>query len=173
MPVMADPFSSSPELPNWLKLPATPEASPLADALLQARMAAASAQSSPVQPPEKCPAVKLQDSIAFGRKLLQTKKLTKDTIVQWVRQVRFALLTIFGKDAIIFQNLDTILKNVQRQGMSVDEFSQKLADVESLSTYLNGIANLPLACPVSQTSRIPATKDVFIIHGHDELNTRR
>jgi predicted nucleotide-binding protein len=30
-----------------------------------------------------------------------------------------------------------------------------------------------LSCQISITSRTPSTKNVFVIHGHDELNTRR
>ena len=35
------------------------------------------------------------------------------------------------------------------------------------------LSSRPVACSASRTSRVPSTKNVFIIHGHDELNTRR
>jgi predicted nucleotide-binding protein len=170
---MAGPFSNLPELPEWLKPQATPDITPVADALLRAREAATSSPSYPAQPPEKCFALRLQDCVTSGRKLLESKTKTKDPFVMWMRRVRSALVSAFGKDSPVVQNVEMILKNVERQGMSLDQLVQHLAQVDALSDHFNRIAGLPLACPVSQTSRIPATRDVFIIHGHDELNTRR
>jgi predicted nucleotide-binding protein len=90
-----------------------------------------------------------------------------------MRRIRIVLFSIFGKDAAIVKDLDMLVKEAQSKGLSRDHFAQRLADVESVVDYLNRLGVYPLACPVSRTSRAPSTKDVFIIHGHDELNTRR
>jgi len=169
---MADPFSNYPEPPDWLLPKFTPPAPSPGDALIRA-MQGTTPPSYSTQTPEKSPAVKLHDCVTSGRKLLETNKAAKDAILQWVRRVRFALFSMFGKDTAIVKDLDVLVKETQSKGLSRDQFAQRLADVESLVDYLNRLGGYPLACPVSQTSRAPSTKDVFIIHGHDELNTRR
>ena len=170
---MADPFSKKPEIPDsilreFLK-PPTPDAS----GELMRALAAQPPTVQSAQPPEKSPALKLLDCLASGKKLLENPKTTQDSIVQWTRRVRFALFSIFGKDAVIVKDADALIKQAQTKGLSREDFAQKLADVESLVSYVNRVAENLLACSVSQTSRVPSTKDVFIIHGHDELNTRR
>jgi len=137
------------------------------------RTAAAIGIGGSTQPLEKCTALKLQDCVTSGRKLLETNKATKDLTLQWARRVRFALFSMFGKEATVVKDLDILLKDVQLKGLSKDQFAQKISDLESLVDYLNRISGSPLACPVSKISQAPSTKDVFIIHGHDELNTRR
>ncbi len=169
---MSDPHSTNPEIPEWLRQKFAPPTPPPPDALQRARQLA-TAPTFSTSPPEKSPAVKLQDSVTWGRKVIETNKATKDAILQWARRVRFALLSIFGKDATIVKDLDMLLKEAQSKGLSRDQFAQRLADVESLVAYLNRLGGCPLASPASQTSRTPSIKDVFIIHGHDELNIRR
>ena len=167
---MGDPYSNTPELPEWLKPKFAP---PPESPLLRAAIAYVTPSNYSTSTPETSPALKLQNCITFGRKLYDSNKATKDSVIQWVRRVRFALFSIFGKDAAIVKDLDLLVKEAQSKGLSRDQFAQRLVDVESLAGYLNRLGGFPMACPVSQTSRAPSTKDVFVIHGHDELNTRR
>ena len=169
---MAGPFSNDPEIPEWIRRQFPPPTPPPSDALLRA-MQATPTPSYSTQPPEKSPALKLQDCVTSGRKLLDSNKATKDSILQWVRRVRTALFAIFGKDAAIVKDLHALVREAESKGLSRDQFAQRLADVEATLDYLNRLGGYPLACPVSRISRTPSTKDVFIIHGHDELNTRR
>ena len=109
----------------------------------------------------------------FGRKLLETNKATKDGVLMWIKRARAALFALFGKDAAIVKDLSMLVNEVQTKGLSRDQFIQKLAEIESFFAYLNRLGSSPLASQVSQISLAPPTKNIFIIHGHDELNTRR
>jgi len=124
-------------------------------------------------PPQKSAATNLLETLAWGKKLLDTNTATRESSLQWARRVRFALLSIFGKEAPIVKDLDALLKGAQSKGLLRDQFAQRMVELESLLSFLNSLGAFPLACRISRTSPIPSTKDVFIIHGHDELNTRR
>jgi len=157
------------ELPDWLRSTPLPQPTPGAgDALRRAL-----AESSPVPTtsiPEKSPILKLRDSVVFGKKLLENKKVNKATALQWARQTRFAVFSFFGKDAAIVKNLDLLVKEADQPGLSLDQFTQRLAEAEALLDYLNRLADSSLSCQTSFTSRIPSTKNIFIIHGHDREN---
>lgn len=168
---MSDQNSSIRRYLDALKAPDAPPTQAAPHDLLRAMETLASSGPPPL--PEKCPALKLQDCVTFGKKMIETNKITKDSALQWVRRVRFALRSMFGNEAAIVKDLDILLKEIQQKGLSQSQFSQKIADLESFVDYLNQLSNFPLACAVSKTSRAPSTKDIFIIHGHDELNTRR
>jgi predicted nucleotide-binding protein len=152
-----------------------PPAKPFApgSALLKAMMEGGQPTAAPLVP-EKSLIQKLQDTVTLGRKFLESnKKPTKETLAQRTRQIRFLLFSLFGKDAAIVKNADLFVKEANTKGLSADQFAQVLSDVESLSDFLGKLGTSPLACQVSCTSRVPLTKNVFVIHGHDELNTRR
>jgi predicted nucleotide-binding protein len=123
--------------------------------------------------PEKSPILKLRDSVAFGKKLLGNKKVNKATVLHWSRQTRGAVFALFGKDEAITKNLDMLVKEAIQPVLSLDQFTQRLTDSEDLLNYLSRLAGSSLSCQFSITSRTPSTKNIFVIHGHDELNTRR
>lgn len=162
-------------MPDWFNPKITPPAQPadLTHSALLRALAGTQPSTPPIQTIEKSPALRLQDCVTSGRKLLETNKASKDAVLMWVKRVRAALFALFGKDAVIVKDLIALVNEVQTKGLSRDQFVQKLTEVESLSVYLNRLGSFPLACPVSQASLAPATRNVFIIHGHDELNTRR
>jgi predicted nucleotide-binding protein len=162
----------NPELPDWLKSTPFPGVTPGAGDVLSQTPSGSSLRST-ASIPEKSSILKLRDSVAFGKKLLESKKANKATILQWSRQTRSAIFSFFGTDAAITKNLDSLVKEAVQPGLSPDQFTQRLADSEALLDYLNRLAGSPLSCQTSFTSRIPSTKNVFVIHGHDELNTRR
>jgi predicted nucleotide-binding protein len=142
-------------------------------ALLKAMMEGGQPTAAPPVP-EKSLIQKLQDTVTLGRKFLDgNKKPTKEALAQRTRQIRFLLFSLFGKDAAIVKNADLFVKEANTKGLSADQFAQVLSDVESLSDFLGELGTSPLACQISCTSRVPLTKNVFVIHGHDELNTRR
>jgi hypothetical protein len=146
--------------------PVEPASSALINAMMQGVQPTNSAPA-----PEKSSVQKLQDIVTLGRKFLQNnKKPAKDILIQKVRQIRFLLFSLFGKEAMIVKNVDLILKETTVKGFSVDQFAQVLSDVESLSDFLGKLGASSLSCQISHTSRVPATKNVFIIHGHDREN---
>ncbi len=142
-------------------------------ALLKAMMEGGQPSATPPTS-EKSLIQKLQDTVTFGRKFLDTnRKPTKEALAQRIRQIRFLLFSLFGKDAAVVKSADLFVKEANTKGLSTDQFAQVLSDVESLSDILGKLSASPLTCQISYTSRVPLTKNVFVIHGHDELNTRR
>jgi len=160
------------DLPDWLKSPFSlqPE-SKRDDGTFP--LIGRPATENPVPVPEKSPILKLQDSVVFGKKLLEKKMANKSTILQWLRQTRSAMFSFFGKDATITKNLDLLIKEAAQSGLSLEQFAQRLVDAETLLEYLNRLAGSSLSCQISVTSRAPSTNNIFVIHGHDEVNTRR
>jgi predicted nucleotide-binding protein len=158
------------ELPEWLKSTVSLQPTSAGDTLRQA-MANSPAPAIPTA--EKSPIHKLRDSITFGTKLLEKKTVSKATALQWSRQIRSAVLALFGTDAAITKNLDSLIKEAIQPGLSLDQFTRRLTDSKALLDHLNKLADSSLSCQISMTSRVPVNKNVFIIHGHDELNTRR
>src|ERR1051325_2576607 len=156
------PHSNNPELPEGLRQKRTPPSPVPTDALRRALQLPIT-PSQPVQPPEQDSTCKLQGCVISGRKLLDNNKATKDSILQWARRVRTALLPVFGRDAKIVKDLDILVKDAQSRGLSREQFTERLEEVQSLVDYLKRAGEFPLACPVSHTSRVPSTKDVFII----------
>ena len=160
----------SAEFPDWLKpiipQPQAPEAS---DALRRA-LAASSSVPTTTSTSDKSPILKLRDAIAFGKKLLDKKTVNKATALQWSKQTRFAVSSFFGKDAVITKNLDSLVKEASQPGLSPDQFTQRLTEAEDLLVHLSKLADSSLSCQSSITSRVPSTRSIFIIHGHDERN---
>jgi predicted nucleotide-binding protein len=157
---------------DWLKTPFSVQPTPgISDALRN--YGPTNPSTSAISTPEKSSVQKLQDSVTFGKKLLENKKVNKATALQWAKQTRFAVFSLFGKDSAIGKNSDRLVKEADHPGLTLDQFAQRLADTDALFAYLNRTANSSLCCEASFTSRIPSTKNIFVIHGHDELNTRR
>lgn len=152
------------EMPDWMRYsaPVTPKLPSALEPLLS---------SSPSPPAaEKSLVLKLQESLNFGRKLLENKRATKDAVIQWLRRIKFVCVSLFGKEVAIVKSIDSHLKEAQQSGLSPEQFSRRLADAESVLDCLNALAGSPLACAVSHASRAPSTRSVFIIHGHDREN---
>jgi len=49
----------------------------------------------------------------------------------------------------------------------------RVDEITHLADFIEMAAGMPSGVAVSRPSKIPSTKNVFIIHGHDELNARR
>jgi predicted nucleotide-binding protein len=141
-----------------------------------ANIGASSTPTAPL-PPQKKPVPRLEDFIEQGKRLLQRKPFDKSAAVQWLRRIRMAVVDVFGPEAPLSKSLDVEIKETLRTGTSVAEVANKIPtkmlQLESLISQLLALGNSPMSCLRSQVSRPPLTRDVFIIHGKDELNTRR
>jgi predicted nucleotide-binding protein len=155
------------ELPEWLKSKVSLQPTTAGDAL---RKAIANSPASAIPTPEKIPVHKLRDAVAFAQKLLEKKTANKATILQWSRQMRFAVVSFFGTDAPITKNLDLLVKEASQSGLPLNQFTQRLNEAEARLDYLNKVADSSLSRQTSTAARIPSTKSIFIIHGHDERN---
>jgi predicted nucleotide-binding protein len=160
------------ELPDWLKSTPFPQPTPGAGDALSRALVGSSLRPT-TSTPETSPIFELRASVSFGKKLLENKKFDKATALQRAKQTRFAVFSFLGKDSAIGKNLDLLVKEADQPGLSLDQFTQRLAEAEALLDYINRLADSSLSCQISFTSRIPSTKNIFVIHGHDELNTRR
>ena len=88
------------EIPDWMRYsaPATPIPPSAAESLLS---------SSPPPPlPEKSLVLRLQESLTFGKKLLENKRATKDALIQGLRRIKFVCVSLFGKEAAIVKSFD-------------------------------------------------------------------
>src|SRR6185437_11813256 len=138
---------------DWkFRIQPTPPVEPASSALVKAMMGGIQSTPSPTAP-EKSLIQKLQDTVTQGRKFLQNnKKPAKDILIQKVRQIRFLLFSLFGKETTIVKNLDLFLKEASTKGLLGDQFAQILSDIESLSDFLGKASASSLSCQISQTS---------------------
>lgn len=162
-------------LPAWFRASASPEA--IKPPVSQfANIGASSSPAAPL-PPQKKPVPRLEDFVGQGKKLLERKPFDKSLAVQWLRRIRTAIVDIFGPEAPLSKSLDVGIKEALRTSTSAAAIANKLPtnvlQLEFLISQLRALGNSPLSCSKSQISRPPLTRDVFIIHGKDELNTRR
>jgi hypothetical protein len=150
---------------DWLKPPLFPQPQPEPNsALVRAMMDYGSSIPSPAPaPPEKSLLQKFQDAVTLGKKFLETnKKPTRDALIQRVRQIRFLFFSSFGKEAAIVKDLHLLLKDANTKGISAEQFAHILSDAESFSGFFGKLGASSLSCPISQTSRVPATK-IFLL----------
>jgi predicted nucleotide-binding protein len=132
------------------------------------------AQSSPsVSTPVKCLSDKLTDHVALGNRLVNQNKLTKASSLQWIVRLKVILQPLFGNGAPYLMRLEETKKTSATKGLTTEEFSDLLGAAGAFAEILKITAGSVSGSGVSHASGPPATKNVFIIHGHDELNARR
>jgi hypothetical protein len=130
------------------------------------------AQSSPsVSTPVKCLSDRLIDHVALGNRLVNQNKLTKTSSIQWIVRLKVILQPLFG-NAPYLMRLEETKKTSATKGLTTEEFSDLLGAAGAFAEILKVTAGSVSGSGVSHASRPPASKSVFIIHGHDELNTR-
>jgi predicted nucleotide-binding protein len=126
-----------------------------------------------VPAPPKSLVDRLKDHIALGSRLLSENKVTKSTAVSWIARLKGILQVIFTARTPFMKNLDELRKRWATTGATKEEFSERVTLATDLADFLEETAGIPSGYPRSRASRPPATKNVFIIHGKDELNARR
>lgn len=77
---------------------------------------------------------------------------------------------LFGYRAPIVQKYQNAIRN---RVITREEFTDLLHEFQHLQDWLELISGQQTANPVSWASNPPAGNGVFIIHGHDEINTLR
>lgn len=116
----------------------------------------------------------LEEILAINKRVLSLKveASQKGYFMVTASKIYHESVKIFGSEAIISKEFRTYL-DLFRQPKSFDialanEFIVRL---NYLSKTLNELCFASDAIPTSHQSSIPTTKNVFIIHGHDEPNT--
>jgi predicted nucleotide-binding protein len=126
---------------------------------------------SPTTPQESL-TKKLRIHVTTGLRLIEEKKVQKQNGVPWLSRLKTLLESILGescwtKHIVEFRN------RVARDGLPIEEFSREVRLASDFVELLEQTANSAVGCLLSRASRTPATSNVFIIHGKDELNSRR
>lgn len=130
-------------------------------------------QSSPTPTvAEKSLSQKLRDHVQLGFRLLNEAKLTKASGTQWVARLRGILHPLLGNVPYL-QGLEERRKKSAATGLTAEEFSNTLAVANDFADFVEATAGAISGYAVSRPSRPPATRSVLVIHGKDELNTRR
>jgi hypothetical protein len=169
-----EPYRPSWELSQFSPLKPTPNLDELLEVIRRTPppiSQAPSIQSPPVQ--EKSLIDKIADATRAVRKTIADGKLNKSFQVQWVERVRIALRPLYGKQAPLLATLDQWRKEILKTPLPTDEFIFRVEQVEHLLRSFNAPAASGSLVITSRPSLAPATKNVFIVHGHDELNLRR
>jgi predicted nucleotide-binding protein len=159
----------SPSVGDILKnLPPPPPAASAAEALI--RMAS---QPQSISAPPKSITDRLKDHVALGFRLLRENKLTKSSSTSWIARLKVLIQPIFGGGTPYMKGLEDLRKRCGSSGITEEEFHVVLERVADFADFLEGTAGVASGSPVSRAARIPASRNVFIIHGKDELNARR
>jgi predicted nucleotide-binding protein len=123
--------------------------------------------------PEKSLLQKLADHVMLGSRLVSENKVNRANTLQWLVRLRSIVQPLFGSASPYIKGLEDIRKRSTSAGVGIAEFSEITATAASLADFLASTGGVASGNAVSQPSRPPATKNVFIVHGHDELNARR
>ena len=101
----------------------------------------------------------LQDSTKQGQR------------VRFLHLARIALQTLYGPNAPIVQKYANAIKNLR--GTTQNDIAGLFVEFEHFFNWLEVISGQETVNPRSQPSPSPAGRSIFIIHGHDEVNTLR
>jgi hypothetical protein len=160
---------SPPWLPDYLRDPPPAQQSLPTEVLKQ--LEATMARQLPA--PAKSLSERLSDHIVRGNRLISEQKVTKASATQWLAQLKTMLQTLFGNVSPYIKRLEALRKTAATTGEGIEQFSETVNTAATFAEILNFTSGSPSGSTISLPSRLPATRNVFIIHGHDELNARR
>ena len=89
----------------------------------------------------------------------------------FLARAKSALKTLYGHKAPIVQKYSDAIRKLRN--ITEDEYAALFTEFEHILNYLEFISGQETANAMSQPSVPPAGNNVFIIHGHDEVNTLR
>src|SRR4029077_13843138 len=113
------------------------------------------------------------DATRRVRKAVADRKLNKSAQLQWISQLFLWLRPFYGKQSQLIQMLDQWRKEISKAQLSTEDFVVRIEQVEHYLHSFNAPAVSDSFVVASQPSLIPATKNVFVIHGRDEVNQLR
>jgi predicted nucleotide-binding protein len=128
-------------------------------------------QSAPVQ--ERSVIDKIADATRRVRKTISDGKLNKTAQVEWTSRLLILLRPLYGKQSPLLGMLEQWRKELIKTPLSTEEFVSRLDQVEHFLSSLNAPATSGSFVVSSRSSLVPATKNVFVIHGRDETNQLR
>jgi len=95
----------------------------------------------------------------------------KGNLFRFLHMFRFQLGKLYGVDAPIVKKVSGMLKN--HRDLTQDELLFLFQELQDLINWLQFFSGQGMLTPKSYASQPPLGKNVFIIHGHDEVNTLR
>jgi hypothetical protein len=116
---------------------------------------------------------KIADATRRLRKAVADRKLNKSAQLQWISQLFFWLRPFYGKQSQLIQMLDQWRKEITKAQLSTEDFVARVEQVEHYLHSFNAPAVSGSFVVASQPSLIPVTKNIFVIHGRDEVNQLR
>lgn len=95
-------------------------------------------------------------------------------ILSWGVKVSIELKKLFGQDSIHYKTFRNTWEELKPSNkLNPASISEKIQLLHTLVEDLERFNNSKNPIQISYASKIPNSKNIFIIHGHDELNTRR
>lgn len=139
-----------------------------------AHMALEGTQTPLVPPPAPQSSLdNLRVSYKRGIELLKNKQIPKGLISAWFGSLRTRLQGLYGSSAPIVKSIRQKQLDVQKSGISREAFESEVVVLKGLIDQMEYTSGSVALHPLSSPSIPPVGNNIFIIHGHDELNTRR
>lgn len=116
---------------------------------------------------------RLMEAHVFGLKHAEQGTARKLQMRVCLGKARSALRDMFGASSLLVRTYSERITSLDKNGMSTDEFMAELQYLSALISSLERMGGATCLNATSYPSAPPAGRKVFIIHGHDELNTHR
>ncbi len=116
---------------------------------------------------------KITDATRRVREGIVDRKLNKSAQLEWTSRLLFWLRPFYGKRSQLIQTLDQWRKEISKAQLSTEDFVSRVEQVEHYLHSFNAPAMSGSFVVASQASLIPATTNIFVIHGRDEMNQLR
>ncbi len=114
----------------------------------------------------------LARSQAIAIRLLQGDYGRRDAMI-WFQAAIWSYIRLFGNDSSAYRRLIDFRPRLLQKQCSTEELKARISEVGAIAEALQEIGQEKRHVGVSRPSRVPDTRRVFIVHGHDELNARR
>jgi predicted nucleotide-binding protein len=126
------------------------------------------------QPPPTAPILeRLRMSYTRGLSILKSQQIRKGDVYYWLNGLTGKLKDIYGQSTPIVQSFREKELHIQKNGITSEQFQLEMASLKGLIDQMEYSAGARALNVASAPSIPPSGKNVFIIHGHDELNTKR
>ncbi len=167
-----------PQLPSWYQQFIAPKPTPSISSEVVAQylkdLGTPASQPAPTSSvPSKSILDRVRDATVALRKPIAEGKLTKPMQLQWAARLRDAFKPLYGEKSALLVTLNQWVKEISKSQLPTDEFNARVAQVEHFLESISVPAAAGSFVVASRSSLVPATKNVFIIHGHDEANQLR
>jgi predicted nucleotide-binding protein len=130
------------------------------------------AMPPPASPPS--PVIeRLRASYKRALVLLKNPQLRKGEVQMWLNGLRGKLQDLYGASTPIAKLYREKASLVIKNGITTEQFAAEVAGLKGLLDQMDYSAGTGVLNPISTPSIPPGNRSVFVIHGHDELNTHR